>query len=550
MNTIYRHTLMAAAALLLAACSDFLDTTPGDALSPSTTWKTQEDAMKFLTGCYDGWETGDKILYWDCASDFGYNNFPWEGLRPLGDGTLTAASVGWGLYDYQTIRRCNELLANIDQCAFANEADRENIKAQARFIRAYRYFDMNWHYGGVPLYADFSTAEESRVARASEDEVRKYIDDELDDIIAKNQISEMPSERGRFGKAAVLALRMRSALYYGDWATAKDRAAKIIAMGQYSLDPSYTHIFNVGGVDSPEIIAAVQYIPDTHENYVIGQMYNNADGGWSSIVPTQNLVDTYEMANGLTTDEPGSGYDPTHPFAGRDPRMAMTILYPGCDYTLDGGGTGIFNTLDREIAGASNANYYLAADNASKTALSWAKYLEPITQYADIWNTGCCPVVFRYADVLLSYCEASNEQGGPADPLIYTYLDQIRSRAGMPAVDRSKYDTQDKLRQLIRRERSVELAGEGVRRADIMRWHTADGKMMAETLMNGPLYRVVGTVAMDASVAPGMRATVNVNAPSEDRLIETRVFKPMHRYLPFPLSATENNPQLKQNEGY
>lgn len=65
------------------------------------------------------------------------------------------------------------------------------------------------------------------------------------------------------------------------------------------------------------------------------------------MIPTQNLVDMYEMANGLTKEEPGSGYDPTRPFSGRDPRMAMTILYPGRDWVS--GYDNIINTLDREL---------------------------------------------------------------------------------------------------------------------------------------------------------------------------------------------------------
>ena len=102
----------------------------------------------------------------------------------------------------------------------------------------------------------------------------------------------------------------------------------------------------------------------TLELGTIGQMYNNGDGGWSSIVPTQNLVDTYEMADGLTKEESGS-YDPNHPFAGRDPRMAMTIIYPGMDWN----GT-VVNTLDKTINGKDNANYPPSANNASKTALT------------------------------------------------------------------------------------------------------------------------------------------------------------------------------------
>ena len=120
----------------------------------------------------------------------------------------------------------------------------------------------------------------------------------------------------------------------------------------------------------------------------------------------------------------------------------------------------------------------------------------------------------------------------------------------MPKVDEAKYNTKDKLRELIRRERSVELAGEGLRRADILRWKDANGKMLAETVMNGTLERRVGTVNMDASVDPGMRATINVNASAAEKKIEDRTFKTTNRYLPIPQGALDANQNLKQNDGY
>ena len=120
----------------------------------------------------------------------------------------------------------------------------------------------------------------------------------------------------------------------------------------------------------------------------------------------------------------------------------------------------------------------------------------------------------------------------------------------MPDVDEAKYNTKEKLRELIRRERGVEFAGEGIRRADILRWKDASGKMLAETLLNCTLERQVGTVSMDKSVAPGMRATINVNASAADKKIEDRVFKTTNRYLPIPQGARDANLQLKQNDGY
>lgn len=555
MIRIKNYILTGLVVLTATSCNDFLNTTPYDALLPSTTWRTEDDAQKFVVGCYGGdndqvpgWESGETLLYLDCMSDFAYNNFPWEGYTNFGNGTLSA-STGHSFYSFSVIRRCNTFLENVEGITFADPAVKKDLIAQVRFLRAYNYFIMNWMYGGVPIVSNYMTADEAKVPRDTEENVRKFIETELDGCTA--DLKDEPAALGRAAKGAALALRMREALYYGDWAVAKDRAEKIKRMNLYTLDDNYSNLFRISGKSSREIIMAVQYIPNTKSLGTIGQMYNNGDGGWSSIVPTQNLVNAYEMKNGLTIDEANSGYDPTHPYANRDPRMGMSIYYPGSNFTKDDGTVTVFNTLDQVLNGKSNPNYALAADNSSKTGLTWAKYLDPITQYnaTGIWDTEASPIVFRYAEVLLTYAEAENELNGPSGS-VYDALDDVRERVGMPAVDRVKYATKDKLRELIRRERSVEFAGEGLRRADIVRWKTSDGKMLAEKVMNGSLLRVVGTVSMDSNIAPEMRATINPAAPVNQRLIEERTFSPHHRYLPIPQSALDKNPKLKQNEGY
>ena len=550
MRHLKNYIFAGLAALMASSCSDFLDTAPKDAMTPDNSWNTQSDAEKFLTGCYNywqdnydsGWGWDGFLLYWDGASDFGYDQYSWEGFTQIGNG-LVKADDGRDFYEFSKIRRCNELIANIDKCKFDSEAAKKDIVAQARWIRAYRYFLMNWNYGGVPIVKNFQSASEAMVPRNTEAEVREYVESELDDLV--NDLNDAPSQRGRVAKGAAYALRMREALYNEEWAVAKDRAEKIIALGQYSLDPSYANLFTIAGQGSQEIILAVQHITNTYYNDVIGRMYNNGDGGWSSIMPTWNLVDTYEMANGKTIDEDGSGYDATHPFNNRDPRLGMTVCYPGCDYINGAGSQAIFNSLDAQINGSKNSNYKDGLNNNPPTGLIWGKYLTPQSQYSDIWNTACSPIVFRYAEVLLTWCEAENELNGPSAQ-IYTYLNQIRNRVGMPDVDQAKYNSKETLRELIHRERAVEFAGEGIRRADILRWKTADGQMLAMKVMNQTLQSREGTVNMDASVAPGMRATFNGRTTD----IEQRVFKATNRYLPIPQAAIDANPSLTQNDGY
>ncbi len=543
MKRLLVYMLAGVSVLGMTSCSDFLDTVPHDALSPATTWQTEDDAQKFLVGCYDGWADANEILYLDCGSDFGYNNFQWESWKTIGNGSMSAANEVYNLYSFSMIRRCNTFLENIDKVEFSDESVKNDMIGQVRTIRAYQYFDKNWWYGGVPIIENYETAEEAQVARNTEEEVKQFIYDELDAAIPL--LNETPKSRGYIAKGTALAIKMRSALYYGDYERAKEAAQAIMDLKQYELDPDYANIFTVAGQGSKEIIASVQYIENLKTLYTIGQMYPNADGGWSSIVPTQNLVDTYEMDNGLTKEEAGDYYDPAHPFAHRDPRMAMTIIFPGQDWNGR-----IFNTLDKQIVNAAtgaeetNGDYPANADNASKTALSWNKYLGPKSQYADMWSTNACPIVFRYAEVLLTYAEAENELNGPSAK-VYDLLNQIRNRVGMPDVDQSKYGTQSTLRELIRRERSVELAGEGLRRADILRWKDANGKMVAETVLNGPLTRIIGTVD-HSGTDPYTRATIT----RTDELIENRSFAVHNRYFPMAQSDMDANPNLKQNPGY
>lgn len=528
--------------VITTACSDFLDTVPHDSLVPVSAWKTESDAEKFLVGCYSGWVNVDELFYWDATTDIGFANFARDSWRYMSNGSMTASTV-YNFYNYYKIRLCNTFLQNVEQIQFTDENIKNNMIGQVKTIRAYQYFVMNWWYGGVPIIDNFESADEAKVKRNSEEEVKKYIYNELDQAIP--MLNDIPQKRGYIAKGTALAIKMRSALYYEDWQRAKEAAQQIINLNQYDLEPNYANLFMVEGQNSKEIIASLQYLEDTYSLYHIGMcLYNNEEGGWSGVVPLQNLVDIYEMDNGLTKEEAGDYYDASHPYANRDPRMEMTILYPGRNW--DGW---IFNTLDKECLNANgdlviNGNYPTSSDNSSSTGLSWAKYVGTgRNYYPDKFATNATPIIFRYAEVLLSYAEADNELNGPSDA-IYNKLDSIRNRVGMPKVDRQKYGTKEKLRDLIRRERCVEFAGEGLRKADILRWKDLEGKMVAEDVLNTTITRVTGTVDYTEK-DPGKRATISGTVN-----LDTRIFLPIHRYLPIPKDAIDKNPNLKQNPGY
>ena len=555
MKRIITYMMAGVSLLATSSCSDFLDTVPYDALAPSNTWKTEDDAAKFLTGCYDGWIDEKGIFYWDCASDFGYSNFLWDNYQSIGNGTMAAGLKEVGdYYNFGKIRSCNDFLVNIEDVQFADEAKKKDMMAQVKVIRAYDYFNKNWQYGGVPIIDSYTSREEAIVPRNTEAEVNKFIEDELDAAIPMF-LEDKASTSGYIDRATALAVKMRHALYYGNYERAKEAAQAIISMDKFDLEEDYARLFKLEGRDSKEIIASVQHIENYYGNGWIGTMYNNADGGWSSMVPSWNLVDAYEMDNGLTKEEAGAYYDPSHPFANRDPRLAMSIAFPGMDWVKDNGDTEILNTLDEVLPwdvnkdgkideNDKNKNYPTAANNSSKTGLTWGKYLFPMTQYNNMWDTNTNTILFRYAEVLLSYAEAENELNGPSSD-VYDKLNLIRKRVGMPSVDESKYGSRETLRNLIRRERSIELAGEGFRRADILRWKDASGKMLAETLLNVAMERPAGKIDY-AENDPYKRAVIS----NKKELIEPRGFAPHNRYLPIPQKYRDVNDKLEQNPGY
>ena len=529
--------------LFFSSCEDFLNRYPKDALSPATTWLTQGDAERFLIGLYsgNGFIHGELFFYLDCASDIGFSFHAHEGWRAIGNGTMSPTGQVSNQYTFGTIRRVNYFLSNIDRVEM-DEAVRRDMIAQARFIRAWRYYLLNRMYGGVPIITDLPiSAEDAQRPRNTNEEVRDFIFSELD--LALLDIRDTPAQTGRVARGAVLALKMRSALWHGNYQRALDASRAITALGQYQLfrdgtPYAFSRLFSIAERNNSEIILSRQRInPGDTEWFVT--IPNNADGGWSSMVPTQNLINMFEMANGLTRCNPASGYDPTRPFYNRDPRMAMTVLVPGIYWPTNY--RGILNALDQYLPnGTSNPNFPRGANNASSTGLTWAKYFLPREQFLNdegnpVWNpVGVQYIAFRYAEVLLTRAETSNELFGPSNE-VYDALDDIRNRAGMPPVDRARYNTQETLRELIRRERTVELAGEGVRRFDIIRWG------IAQEVMNGPLLRAVGTIDYDEP-NPFRRAII-----SGTELIEDRVFLPHHRFLPFPQSAINNNPNLKQD---
>jgi starch-binding outer membrane protein, SusD/RagB family len=513
-------------AVLFCSCEKYLDRQPLDQYSESSLWTSAKDASAALSGCYEGWEDGTWIFYMACASDDGYSAFPGEGYKQYGNMVLlTPGNTPNHKWSYNTIQKCNWFLAGIDKTTMDDNL-KKRMKAEARFLRAYKYFILSQLYGDVPLVTtNISTENADTLVKTSKDKVIKFVLDELAAIAPDLPVSYSGNDVGRITEGASWALKARVELYNQKYEDCIASCKEVMGIGKYELFPSYADLFRIQNENNSEIILDIEYIENDVPLTTLGRtcLHIANGGGWYAIDPTQSLADTYEMSNGRTIDDPLSGYDPEHPFMNRDPRLHATIIVPG-DLV-----NGIyFNPL---VPGT--LDYY---NRHNFTGYAMNKYESHLSDFDNIWNTGLNIPVIRYSEVLLTYAEANIELNN-IDNSVYDAIDQIRERAGMPSVDRSVYNNQSKMRELVRRERRVELALEGLRWFDIQRWK------IGEEVMSGPVYGSrLGTVDPNTGV---------VTLSSDRILSDQRIFDGTKNYLwPIPQSEIDINKHLKQNPGY
>lgn len=470
-------SLLVSLPFLFTSCSDFLDRVPNDALSPSTFWQTESDADLAKTGCYNRLTpiiSATELMFWDCTSDNLFNYFSWENRKKVANGDMKPSDTGTSFFNFLDIRACNEYLANEANIQWTTSEKQERYKSEVRAIRAFLYFWKTEQYGDFPFFTD--VLEDPEVAKIGQTDVatiREFFIKEFTDAIPhlpnKNEVTE-----GYLNRQAIQAFLMRYYLYRSDYTNALSYAKAIEDSKLFSIpDMSYAESFLVNNIINSETIFSHTSIGgkggDFH--FYLPPFMPNAIGGWSSVVPTMDLAEAYEMNDGRTIEEAAGDYDPANPFVNRDPRLRATILYPGQKYSRYAGmPDGCYNSMPEFFSnGSKNSDYYQNADNASKSGLQFKKFLQDLDQFPDE-NSATMPFpVIRYAEVLLTMAECLIELNQEQAKAIEC-INLVRRRAGMPDVDETKYNNQAKLRELVRRERRVELAGEGLRRADLIRW--------------------------------------------------------------------------------
>ena len=522
------------AATLLSSCSnDFLERNPKDNYSNSSLWTSKTDVTAALNGCYAGWEYADNVVFSDCMTDNEFDQFPWDGYETFAAGFSTPTDPGVDRWDFKSIQKCNWFLDNIDNVPASAITDefRARVKGEARFLRAYRYFVLSQSYGDVPLVLhELSPSEANKVEKTSKDLIVKFIVDELVDIAPSLPIKYSGSDIGRISRGAALGLKARIELYSGNWADCIATCQQLMSSPfSYSLYPNYTELFRPANADNVEVMLDVQNLKNDNPTWVLMAVAPNSQGGWSSISPTQELIDAYETKNGKTIQEDPS-YNPLQPYENRDPRLDASIVRPGVSYAGD-----YFNPY-------SGTDFY-KNNNCSPTGYNVRKFIDNPDDFrntdygTDIDNTGLNFIVMRYAEILLSYAEAKIESN-QIDQSVYDAINTVRNRAGMPNVNAVVYNSQATLRTLVRRERRVELAMEGLRWYDIQRWK-------------------IGDEVMTANVKGCLLGTVDPNdgalslIPNSNIHVGERTFYSAKNYLlPIPQKEIDLNKSLKQNANY
>lgn len=520
-----KYSILIGLLALIASCSgDFLERNPLDQPANETFWNTEKDALAAASGCYSGWNSVTNVIYFDCASDNAYGQFPGEGWQVLGNGFANPLDYGTDFMSYSNITKYNNFLENISRPTM-DEGLRTRLTAEVRFLRAWDYFLKVTLYGDVPLIKSVLSLEESNQPRTAKAEVVQFILNELTEIAPLLEVKYSGDDIGRITRGAALTLKARMEIFEGDYGACLSTCQEVMKLG-YVLYPDYRGLFKIANENNSEVILDVQYVENLYPNNRLGVMVPSSKGGWSSINPTQSLVEEYDCIDGLPTNE-SLNYDPQEPYKKRDPRLSATVLCPGDLYN------GLyFNPID---VADPNGDYYVPR-NRSKTGYNPRKYVDELADYANMWDNGMNMIVMRYAEVLLMYAECKTETNS-IDDSVYDALDLIRNRAGMPEVDRVRYASQSDLRKLIRHERRVELAMEGLRWFDICRWK------IGEDVMPGDVKGAwLGTVDP---------ATGALSLNGEQIFVETRQFDAAKNYLwPIPQSVIDATPAIEQNPYY
>lgn len=436
----------------ITACKDYLDIVPPGELAPGNVLTTEEGMRALLYSAYESHNLGagvgkNIINMMETTTDMAFNsgggenrtltlfiNFQWD------------ASVGWiegGMWNqpYNAIRDANLVLDNIERLEQISDAKKRQFAAEARYIRAASYSLLyNW-FGPVPLR--ISSEQDPHLERASEEEIKDFIETELSEVVADLPPPGEEPEYGRATKGHALGMLTKYYLNTKQWQKTVDASQQLMDLGYYELFPVFRELFRVQ--NEPHVN------PNNREIMVV----------WPAIadVPYGN-----PFPNGAFP--PGFVSSPSIPEFTWDESMnnwaTQYRLRDAFIETFDQEQDERFGLIITEYINKNGelVNLLSTPDNARSF-----KYFD---NNALGNHHGNDYVWLRFADILLSRAEALNELNGPNQESL-DLINQVRNRAGLEDITMAEAGSTETLRDLILEERGKEFVSEAKRREDLIR---------------------------------------------------------------------------------
>jgi hypothetical protein len=516
--------------------SDFFNKQPLDAVSDATFWKTPADAQLALVGCYtvpNGGGTQDffsfrGLLFIDFIAGEGCDKANVTDL--VNSGSLNSANATILTYwqqAYSKIATCNNFLDHIDNITM-DATLKATMKAEVRTIRAYVYFNTALYFGDVPMPVHLLTLNDANsIGQTKQADVWAFAESELKATSAALPATRPALEAGRWTSGAALAVLGRLQMAEKKWSDAAATYKKIIDSNVYSIDPNYAQMFwQSNNNKSPEVMYATQYLTDLYSTSLPLYFFPVAWGGWHQFSPYNNLARDYGCKDGLPTSQ-SPLFDPTHPYDNRDPRLEYNFflskktMFQGKLYNAEpgSGSPDDFSTYPQW------------------TGYGVQKYCDP-SFTGNLRNGGGNTVVIRYAEVLLSYLESQLESGAAINQtLLDQTINKVRGRTSvnLPPITITDAST---LRPLVRLERKVEFAFEGMRLYDLLRWGTAADEI--NTAFTG----------LWLTNTPSSYTKFKVDAQGYYVYGQKVFTKGVNERWPIPLTEMNVNKNLVQNPGY
>lgn len=575
MKKYFVFILLGTMSVCLNSCDkDYLNRFPEDSPNSSTYYKTADELVLAVNSSYNTLSFIQQYcpyqMMLDATTDLAWfrANDDFQAIG-LGQHTSNTGIVNriWA-NAYAGIARCNALLENMEKAKTVTPAALyARIEGEAKFLRAYHYGNLIALYGDVPLVEKTLSKADAAQPRTPQATILEFIFKELDDAAAKLSVSYTGLDAGRATRGAALAFKARMALYYGKWDIAAAASKAVMDLNFHSLHPNYRNLFTYAGEYSREAIFAFDFKQTVRTAaYSQGNQARLA-GGFSTLIPTRALADSYECTDGQTVDK-SPLYSTADIFRNRDPRMRQTILGDGD--TWFGTGNITYNVTfhpDSTTCARFTPSFSRITNTEVTNAFSsfsgfvLKKYIDPADLVLNT-QSELAFMLIRYAEVLLTYAEAKIE-ANQIDATVLNAINQVRARAyGVGVTETTRYPAitatdQATLRAVVRRERKVELAMEGLRLFDIRRWKIAD-KVMNGILfgkaVRRDIYYTLPKPTLDANSSPDYAAFAGLvaNAGNFRIMDNPRAFQQHHYLWPIPQPELDVNkhPGFTQNPGY